>query len=186
MLGTMLYTRKPVSLIRIDNPLQTMAWAAAIAGITKLLAMLLLFGMLQGNDPAKVLQFISSGFMGEQAFDGGFITIAAGVVFHLAVVFALVWFLFVIYPVIPLAGRSRWLTGLVYGILIWSFMTFIVLPLSYAPQPSFGNLLNVLLLISDVLLLGMPMALIIGRHYAVREEKIAHARELFDPSSIYY
>jgi hypothetical protein len=32
MLGTALYARKPISLIRTDNPLQTMVWATAIAG----------------------------------------------------------------------------------------------------------------------------------------------------------
>jgi uncharacterized membrane protein YagU involved in acid resistance len=186
MLGTMLYTRKPVSLIRMDKPLQAMAWATIIAGTAKLLIMLLLFWTLQRNSPAEVLQFISSGFLGNQSFAAGFITIPVGIVLHYAIVFSLVWFLWVLYPLTPAINRWKWVTGAVYGLLVWCFVVFVVLPLSYAPQQAFSTEFNGYLLAADILLVGIPIAWVIGRYYAVREKKIAHARELFDPSSIYY
>ena len=186
MLGTILYTRKPVSFMRTDKPLQAMAWATALAGAAKLLVMMLLFGVLQGNSPAEVLQFITSGFAGNQAFNGGFFTIVLGVLLHFAVMFSLVWFLFVLYPLSAAINRWKWLTGALYGALIWCFMNFVVLPLSYAPQQSFTASFNGLLLLADIVLVGLPMAWVISRYYTGRQQKIAHAHEMFDPSSIYF
>jgi hypothetical protein len=186
MLGTILYTRKPVSFIRTDKPLQVIAWAAAVAGTAKLLVMILLFWTLQGNNPAEVLQFIASGFLGNEAFNGGILAMLLGVALHTAAMFSIAWFLFVLYPLSAVISRRKWLTGIVYGVLIWFFMNFVVLPLSSAPQQTFSNLFNSLLLLSDVVLVGLSMAWIIGRYYRNREQQIAHAHELFDPSSIYF
>jgi hypothetical protein len=186
MLGTILYTRKPVSFIRTDKPLQAIAWATAIAGTAKLLVMILLFWTLQNNGPAQALQFIASGFLGEEAFMGGLFTIALGVALHTAAMFSIAWFLFVLYPLSSVISQWKWLTGIVYGVLIWCFMNFVVLPLSDAPPQSFSNLFNGLLLLADAILVGLPMAWVIGRYYTNREQKIAHAHEMFDPSSIYF
>jgi hypothetical protein len=186
MLGTILYTRKPVSFIRTDKPLQVIAWGAAIAGTAKLLVMLLLFRVILGHNPTQALQFITSGFIGDSAFTGGMLTVVLGGVLHFAVMFSLVWFLFVLYPLSSAIGKWKWLTGMMYGALIWCFMNFVVLPLSYAPQSSLGALFNGWLLLADTLLVGLPMAWLIGRYYTGRQQKIAHAHELFDPSSIYY
>jgi len=186
MLGTILYTRKPISLIKTDNPVQSLVWATAITGVAKLLVILLLFGTLLGNSPVQVLQFIGSGLMGSRAFTSGVVAIGVGIALHFALLFSLVWLLYILYPLVSAAGKWRWVVGVVYGLGIWFFLNFVLLPLSYAPQVSFGILFHVLSAAADVLFAGLPMALIIGRYYAAREQKMAIARELFDPSSIYY
>src|SRR5689334_4591821 len=103
MLGTVLYERKPVSVIRTESPLQALVWATVIAGTTQLLVTLLLFGTLQHNSPVEVLQFISSGLMGMPAFNGGLLTAALGVVLHFVLLFSLTWGLYLLYPLVSTA-----------------------------------------------------------------------------------
>lgn len=90
----------------------------------------ILFTLMRGGSPIRMLQGIASGALGKESFQGGYATAFMGLGFHFFIaftVFATYYF------------ASRWLRPLethalplsaLYGIAVYFFMQFVVLPLS--------------------------------------------------------
>jgi hypothetical protein len=112
-----------------------------------------------------ISKFIASGVFGKAALDGGGGMMLAGLFFHYLIAFIFTIFFFWIYPKIRVASKNRLATAVVYGILVWSVMNLIVIPLSnIASRPiSLSNaLINIGILI---LCIGMPVSLIAHAYY---------------------
>jgi hypothetical protein len=91
------------------------------------------------KSPAVILRVIASGLRGGIALDGGTSASALGFVLQLAmgVVIAAVYGLASLW--MPILGRMWIAGGMVYGVGVFVFMTYVVLPLSAAPsRPSAG------------------------------------------------
>lgn len=94
------------------------------------------WGALRGLAPQRILQSIAAGVQGPAAFDGGTGSAALGALCHyfIAIMMVLAYTL--------VAARSRRLIehpvryGLPYGLLLYAVMTYVVVPLSNAPQPT--------------------------------------------------
>ena len=87
----------------------------------------------RGTSPATILQSVASGVFGQSAFAGGTRMVVLGGIFHflIAITAAVVYYL---------ASRLlRFLTthavicGILYGVCVYLFMNFVVLPLSAIP-----------------------------------------------------
>ena len=129
-----------------------------IAGILDAVDGVIAFGT-QGLNPIQVLQYIASDALGQSAFRGGMATAALGAVFHFLIAWAAA-------AVFVFAGR--WIralktqavpVGLLYGVAVYFFMNYLVLPLSaVAPSPfHIGLFLNGV--IGHALFVGLPSAL---------------------------
>jgi uncharacterized membrane protein YagU involved in acid resistance len=119
---------------------------------------------LKGTAPTRTLQAIASGLLGPKSFAGGRSTAALGLGFHflIAVVAAAAYYIasrklgvLIEYPV---------LCGLLYGIAVHLFMSFIVLPLSSLKRPFSGKFFATQLVI-HMFFVGLPISLIV-RHFA--------------------
>ena len=137
---------------------QAIFWGGLVAGILDAVDGVIAFGT-QGLNPIQVLQYIASGALGQSAFQGGIATAALGVTFH----FIIAW---VAAGVFVLATRRLEIlkthavpAGLLYGVAVYFFMNYLVLPLSaVAPSPfHIGLFLNGV--IGHALLVGLPIAL---------------------------
>ncbi len=115
---------------------------------------------LRGVGPARVLQSVASGLLGEAARDGGLATAALGGALHflIAFIWAAVYWL--------LSRKSRVLVrhpvvcGLLYGFAVYAFMYLVVLPLSAAYfKPTFTPYTVSLNGAGHMLLVGLPIAL---------------------------
>jgi hypothetical protein len=114
----------------------------------------------RGVAPMRLLQSVASGLLGRGAFDGGAPTAALGLVLHYAicVVAAGVYW--------GAARRLAWLVeravpaGLLFGLAVYGFMNYVVLPLSAFPFPRHPAALTV---VTGVLVhmvgVGLPIAL---------------------------
>jgi len=114
----------------------------------------------RGVPPMRLLQSVASGLLGKPAFEGGVPTAALGLALHYAICIvaaAVFW---------QAARRIAWLTrqavpaGLLFGLAVYGFMNFIVLPLSafpFTPHPA------ALTVVTGVLVhmfgVGLPIAL---------------------------
>ena len=119
---------------------------------------------LKGTAPTRTLQAIASGLLGPKSFEGGRSTAALGLGFHflIAVVAAAAY-----YSVSRKLGvliEYAVLYGLLYGIAVHLFMSFIVLPLSSLKRPFSGKFFAAQLVI-HMFLVGLPISLIV-RHFA--------------------
>jgi uncharacterized membrane protein YagU involved in acid resistance len=111
----------------------------------------------------RILQGIASGMLGSRAFAGGAATAVLGLALHYLI--ALVWTLvfFVAARRFKALRRRPVLVGMVYGVIVWSVMNVIVLPLSAVSQGSFNLGQAVVGTVMLMFCIGLPIALIVGR-----------------------
>ena len=135
----------------------------AVAATCDIAYALLFFGW-KGVPAERILQSVASGLLGNAAFKGGAATAALGLALHYAILMvaaALFWLV---------ARRWRWLrdepitTGLLYGLAIFAFMNFLVLPLSAYPFAMTYPLLRTATgLLVHMVGVGLPISLITRR-----------------------
>ena len=116
----------------------------------------------RGSTVTRLLQFIASGLLGPQAFQGGAATAVLGLALHFFIAFTLVA---LFYAARRRSGFVRdhtiW-AGIIYGLIVFAVMNLIVLPLSAAkPRHSVsGDLIQIGI---HMLVIGLPTSLLIRR-----------------------
>jgi hypothetical protein len=123
---------------------------------------------LEGRSPVSLLQGIAGGLLGMSSFRGGLATAALGAFFHflIATTAAAVFYLasrklkFLLKHAIP--------SGLLYGVAVYVFMSYVVLPISaYHTKIALPPMSH---LIRDVavhmFMVGLPISLMV-RKYSV-------------------
>lgn len=144
---------------------KTILLGGLIAGTLDMTAACVSAWLRSGITPVRVTQFIASGAIGPSAFTGGAKTVALGLAFHylIATTATVVFYI-----------ASRWLRfliewpvsmGLLYGVVVYLFMNFVVLPRSAIVQragatPLSARLIQMLIIMFCV---GLPIALIVRR-----------------------
>ena len=144
---------------------QAIFWGGLIAGALDLAAACVASWLRANVRPVVVMQSIASGILGRSAYSGGTKTAALGVVLHFFITTtATALFYFASRKLAFMIERPiTW--GLVYGVLVYLFMNFIVLPLSRFPPPRTaptlsGRMIGLLIIMFFV---GLPIAIIVRR-----------------------
>jgi hypothetical protein len=117
-----------------------------------------------GVSPIRVFQSVASGLLGAASSTGGAKTAALGLALHFLI--ATIWT-----AVFYLASRKlRFMLarpiaiGLLYGVAVYLFMNFVVLPLSAVPRrgppPLSGRIIGLLIIMFCI---GLPISLIVSR-----------------------
>jgi uncharacterized membrane protein YagU involved in acid resistance len=143
--------------------IQPIFWGGLIAGTLDITAAFLTAWFRAGVTPTRVLQFIASGLLGAASFNGGAKTALLGLALHflIATVATTVFYL----------ASHKWLFlierpvlfGLLYGVVVYVFMNFVVLPLSRVqPRPLTVTGFTIGLL-TLMFCIGLPIALITRR-----------------------
>lgn len=136
-----------------------------VAGILDIIYAFIAVG-LRGGSPLGVLQSIASGLLGRSAFEGGVATGILGLACHLAITVGAAAIYFLASRHIAMLRERPYVCGVVFGILVYLFMNFVVLPLSAVPfQIKYTPLVLVKGFVSHALLVGLPIALIL-RHFS--------------------
>jgi hypothetical protein len=132
--------------------------AGIIVGTLDITAAMLQFFIKTGKDPLTVLKFVASGVFGSAAMKGGADMIAWGFLFHYFIAMSFTIFFFWLCSKFPSLLNHRLITGIGYGMFAWSFMRFIVLPLSLTNKQPF-NLTAALIAASIIVVcIGIPLA----------------------------
>jgi hypothetical protein len=144
--------------------LQPIFWGGLIAGTLDICAAFLTAWWRAGIGPGPLLRFVASGLLGPAAVAQGGVKVALlGLALHFLI--ATIWTV-----VFYLASR-KWLLlierpvmfGLLYGIAVYTFMNFVVLPLSLVaqrPRTAVGTTIG---LLTIMLCIGLPIALVVRR-----------------------
>lgn len=142
------------------------AWTLGVlvAGSLDLADALLVHG-LRGAPPVRILQSIAGGFLGRETFSGGAATAAIGLLTHYAIIAVMMTVYVGIQARVPWCRRHVVVAGLLYGSVLYAFMTHVVLPLSAATQflrPAVGiDVLNAWF--AHAVLVGVPIAVFARR-----------------------
>jgi uncharacterized membrane protein YagU involved in acid resistance len=138
-------------------------WAGLIAGTLDLTGACAVAWLKAGVTPVRILQTVASGLLGPASFTAGGKTAVLGLVLHLFI--ATTWA-----AVYYLASRrlsflidQTIIAGVIYGVFVWLFMNFVVLPLSAVakrPVPLSSRIIGMLII---VFCIGLPIAFIVRR-----------------------
>lgn len=115
--------------------------------------------------PFSICKFIASGIFGKNAATGGTVMVIAGLVLHFIIVFAFTIFFFWLYPKIKFLSKNKILTGVIYGIFIWSFMNLVVVPLSNVASRPFNVTNAAINMMILIVCIGMPLSFIAAKSY---------------------
>jgi len=140
---------------------------AGVFGATCDITYAVLYYGWKGISAERILQTVASGLLGKASYDGGAPSAALGLACHYAIVIVAAALFFAV------ARRWTWLrrepvaAGLAYGVAIYGFMNFVVLPLSAYPFPlRFPLLTTATGLLVHMAGVGLPIALITRRAQA--------------------
>jgi len=151
-------------LPRPSQAYQAIGWAGLLAGCLDITAAGVEFA-LNGKSPVHLFQGIAGGLLGMSSFQGGLATAALGAFFH---------FLIATTASAVFYGASRKLkflvkhpipSGLLYGVVVYIFMYYVVLPVSayhtriaLPPAPELTRDVAV-----HMFLVGLPIALVVKK-----------------------
>jgi uncharacterized membrane protein YagU involved in acid resistance len=139
--------------------------AGLLAGTLDILAAILI---LAKGKAVATLKFVASGVFGKAAFSGGAGMVLSGAVFHYFIATSFAAGYFLAYPSLPFLQKNKWLSGILYGVIVWTVMNLLVVPLSNAPQSPFAwdsALKNMAILIVCI---GLPIAWLADKFYVPR------------------
>ena len=132
-------------------------WGGLIAGVLDAVDGVVAYGF-QGLNPIQVLQYIASGLLGASSFHGGIGTAALGTVFHFFIAFVAAAVYVSASRLIPALYASPRLFGPLFGVAVYFFMNYGVLPFSAVASAPFslGMFLNGIF--GHALFVGLPIA----------------------------
>ena len=138
------------------------AWAGLIAGILDISSAFIL-GYPKGVGPIRVLQGVAAGLLGrESAIAGGLATAGLGLAIHFFIAFVVATVFYVASRRLVFLTRHPVISGLLYGVVVYGFMYWIVMPLAYpVVHPSLSRDLTAVCV--HMFLIGLPIALIVRR-----------------------
>ena len=120
---------------------------------------------LRGGTPLRVLQSVASGWLGADAFQLGLKSAALGLVSHFFIATTATAVYYAASRKLPVLVRQALLCGPLYGIAVWLFMNFVVLPLSAVPFKNTFRLSTVVTgLLIHIFCVGLPIALMVRRY----------------------
>jgi hypothetical protein len=152
-----------VSVLPARRPLPTILIGGLIAGLLDILAAFTVYGF-RGARPLRILQAIASGLFGASAFQGGVRMAALGLALHfvIATVAAGAYYLGSLW--MPVLVRRPIASGALYGVAVYAFMNFVVIPLSAIGRGPFVPSLAMILVGVHIVCVGIPIALVVQRH----------------------
>jgi len=139
-------------------------YAGLIAGTLDAVAAIIVY---QAN-PLRMFQFIASGAFGNEAMEGGGAMVAAGIIFHYFIATFWALCLFLLYPRMIQRLKNKWITGILYGVIVWSLMNLVVLPLSQIKTSPFVFTRALVGITIIIVAVGIPLGLLADRHFRKR------------------
>lgn len=131
----------------------------AIAAILDIIFAVVFYGY-KGVAPLKILQSISSGLLGMDAYSGGVLTAVFGLVLHFFIAIVAAFVFYTLSRRWIFLVQYTYIAGTLFGLCIYVFMNCLVLPFSAFPHPiSFPLKALIPGLLAHIFLVGIPIAI---------------------------
>jgi hypothetical protein len=142
--------------------LRAIVWGGASCAVLDGLAASVQFG-LKGIKPLHVWQGVASGLLGERAFREGWLSGGIGLLLHFAIAFSVAAVFVEACPQLPFLARAYWISGPLYGVIVFLVMNLAVVPISARPKRPASSQIIFVQLIIHVLFVGLPIAMAANR-----------------------
>ena len=159
------------------RPFDTIVLGGATAGVLDILDAFVM-SSVNGGTPTRVLHAIASGVLGRPAYEGGATTAALGLALHFVIALGAATTFFAASRQWPALLRKPVASGLTFGLGVWVFMYYVVLPITFnrmTTLPSWPQQTNQHGI--HMFGVGLPIALFASRSARVGFER-ARVREM--------
>ena len=153
-----------------SRALSTIALAGLIAGILDITSAFVIAG-IKGTGSIRMLQGIASGLLGQRSFEGGMATAGLGLGIHFLIAFTAAAVFYAASRKLSSLTQHAVVSGLLYGIAVYIFMYWIVVPLAF-PTARHSTSRDVTAVIIHIILIGLPISLAVRRF---SNEKLAES-----------
>jgi hypothetical protein len=155
-------TATPSSLLpRCSRAYQAIGWAGLLAGTLDITAAFVEAG-LEGRSPVSLLQGIAGGLLGMSSFKGGLATATLGAFFHFLIATTAAAVFYLASRKLKFLEQHAIASGLIYGVAVYAFMNYIVLPLSaYHVKVALPSVKDAAIV---MFLVGLPISLVVRRY----------------------
>jgi hypothetical protein len=121
------------SALQESSAFRPILWAGLICGVLDISAACTTWAF-RGIRPFRVLQGIAAGLLGPRSFQGGSATAALGATIRFLIAFTVSAMYYAASRKFLFMTQQAVVSGLLYGVLVYLFMNWIVLPLSAATK----------------------------------------------------
>jgi uncharacterized membrane protein YagU involved in acid resistance len=146
------------------NSYQVVVLGGLVAGTLDLTAACIYSWLRASVAPVRVMQSIAAGLLGAASYTGGPKTAALGVALHFLIATVATAIFYIVSRKVEFLTRQSILAGLIYGLAVYLFMNFVVLPLSELPRrgapPLSARIIGLLIIMFCV---GLPISTIVRR-----------------------
>ncbi len=150
----------------MNNLISKIIKAGLIVGTLDILSAFIYYFIKTGEKNVfNVLKFVASGIFGKEAFSAGNKMIIAGLVLQYIIAIAFTIYIFWLFPKIKFFSKNKILTGVIYGIFIWTIMNLLVVPLSNIGNRPFAIVNALINLIILIVCIGIPLSFMANTFY---------------------
>lgn len=143
--------------------LPAMFWGGVIAG-TLDLAYIIGFNAFRGVGFQTIPHAIASGLLGMKSFEGGWPTAILGIFLEYVIAFVATLVFYLASRKLTFLTQRALLWGVLYGVAIYFFMHYLVVPLSAAPKFPHTLLGVTVDFLGHITIIGPPMAVAVKRY----------------------
>ncbi|HTZ97845.1 MAG TPA: hypothetical protein VMB18_15695 [Terriglobales bacterium] len=151
------------AVARRSGALHAVVWGGLISG-TLDLTYIMTFYAFRGIGVQTIPHAIASGLLGIKSFDGGWPTAILGIFLEYVITFVATLVFYAASRKLTFLARQALFWGALYGVAIYFFMHYIVVPLSAAPKFQHTALTIAVDFIGHMIVIGPPMALAVKRY----------------------
>jgi ascorbate-specific PTS system EIIC-type component UlaA len=119
---------------RTSSPLRAIFVGGFIAGVLDISSAYFSW-VAYGVTWQRIFQSVAAGIYGKAAREGGWKTALVGAFCHFLIAFTAATVYYLASRKLTFMTRHAVVSGLLYGICVWAFMSYVVLPLSQVGQP---------------------------------------------------
>ncbi len=150
------------TLVEKPKAVPAVLWGGLLAGILDITVAFVRWGR-----PFRIAQGIASGLLGPRAFQGGWGSAVLGMALHFFIALSAAAVFYAASRKLAFLTRRAGVWGLLYGVAVYMFMSWVVVPLSAVPKSNapFSMASLTISLLTHMLCVGLPIALTV-RHYS--------------------
>ncbi|HLO79542.1 MAG TPA: hypothetical protein VK166_01210 [Chitinophagaceae bacterium] len=137
--------------------------AGLMVGCFDIAAACIQYFISTGKNPQGVLMYVASGVFGKQAFEGGTMIVISGLIFHFMIAMSFTFLFFALVSWFPNLLTQKMLLVILYGIFMWAFVRFCIMPFSLINPPPFKLKNAAIAAMILMVCISLPLSLIAGR-----------------------
>lgn len=148
-----------------SKALPAILFGGLACGILDMTGACVVYGLRSGATPQRIMQSVASGVLGPNSYQGGVASAALGLALHFVIALLAAAAFYLISRQISFLIRQPIISGIAYGVVVYFFMGYVVVPLSAAPKRSgaFSLVSMVIGVTIHILCVGLPISLIENR-----------------------